>query len=83
VDLSKLNDDELALLERLIAKAEGRFAGDKNPAFKIEFVERGQSMIESNALIPCRRCGLYRRKDSLNGRAPKRRKKSHLVWRRL
>jgi hypothetical protein len=50
VDLSKLNDDELALLERLIAKAEGRFAGDMNPAFGA--LENRQPAIFKRALLP-------------------------------
>jgi hypothetical protein len=47
VDLSKLTDDERELLEKLIAKAEGRFLGKIIPAFIVEFVDAGQNMIES------------------------------------
>jgi hypothetical protein len=47
MDLSLLTDSELELLEKLIAKAEGRFLGKIIPAFIVEFVEARQ--IESNA----------------------------------
>ncbi|HWY87090.1 MAG TPA: hypothetical protein VNX28_10215 [Gemmataceae bacterium] len=50
-DLSRLSDDEIALLERILKKAAGGFEGEITP-FKIEFVERGQSMIDSNAVEP-------------------------------
>jgi hypothetical protein len=39
VDLSRLDDDELALLEKLIAKAEGKCEGRIIPPFIVEFVE--------------------------------------------
>ena len=39
VDLSRLTDDELALLEKLIAKAEGKCEGRIIPPFIVEFVE--------------------------------------------
>jgi hypothetical protein len=48
-DLSRLSDDELELLGRLLLKAAGEFEGDVNPPFRIEFVERGQNLIESKA----------------------------------
>jgi hypothetical protein len=40
MDLSKLNDEEIKLLERLLLKAAGELFGDVVPAFKIEFVNR-------------------------------------------
>jgi hypothetical protein len=46
-DLSRLTDDELELLEKLIAKAEGRFLGRIIPALVVEYVDAGP--IESNA----------------------------------
>ena len=52
-DLSRLSDDEIALLERILKKAAGELEGEITPPpFKIEFVERGQSMIDSNAVEP-------------------------------
>jgi hypothetical protein len=51
-DLSRLSDDEIALLERILKKAAGGFEGEITPPFKIEFVKRGQSMIDSNAVEP-------------------------------
>jgi hypothetical protein len=47
LDLSKLNDDKLELLERLLKKAAGEFDGDVAPRFRVEFVNR--NTIESNA----------------------------------
>jgi hypothetical protein len=49
-DLSRLSDEEFGLLEKLLKKASGELEGEIiTPSFKIEFVERGQIMIESNA----------------------------------
>jgi hypothetical protein len=45
MDLSKLTDEEIELLERLLLKAAGEFVGDVTPPFRIEFVDR----VESNA----------------------------------
>ena len=47
MDLSKLTDNERELLEKLIAKAEGRFLGKIIAPFIVEFVDAGP--IESNA----------------------------------
>jgi hypothetical protein len=47
LDLSKLNDDKLELLERLLKKATGEFDGDVAPPFRVEFDNR--NTIESNA----------------------------------
>jgi hypothetical protein len=52
MDLSLLTDSEIELLDRLLSKAAGQFEGDVVPAFKIEFLERGQRMIESSAAEP-------------------------------
>jgi hypothetical protein len=46
MDLSKLNDEEIALLERLLSKASGQFEGDVAPPFRVEFVN---SNIETDA----------------------------------
>ena len=46
-DLSRLTEAELELLEKLIAKAEGKFEGRIIPPFIVEFVDAGP--IESNA----------------------------------
>jgi hypothetical protein len=51
-DLSKLNDAELEWLERLLSKAAGQFDGDVAPPFRVEFVNRRQNVIESNAAEP-------------------------------
>jgi hypothetical protein len=50
MDLSLLTDSEIELLEKLIAKAEGRFLGKIIPAFIVEFVDAGQNMIESRGM---------------------------------
>ena len=47
MDLSLLTDSELELLEKLIAKAEGKFEGKIIAPFIVEFVDAGP--IESNA----------------------------------
>jgi hypothetical protein len=49
MDLSKLNDEEIKLLEQLMLKATGELVGDVVPAFKIEFVRQ---IIDSNAAEP-------------------------------
>ena len=46
LDFSKLNDDELKLLERLLSKAIGQFDGEVAPPFRVEFVN---SNIETDA----------------------------------
>ena len=47
MDLSLLTDNERELLDKLIAKAEGRFLGKIIAPFIVEFVDAGP--IESNA----------------------------------
>jgi hypothetical protein len=49
MDLSKLNDDELKLLERILAKASGLFEGEIAPPFRVEFVD---GKTETNAAEP-------------------------------
>jgi hypothetical protein len=39
MDLSRLTDSELELLERLLAKASGAFHGEISPPFRVEFVD--------------------------------------------
>ena len=38
IDLSKLNDEEIKLFERLLAKAMGQFEGEVAPPFRVEFI---------------------------------------------
>ena len=38
-DFSRLSDEELELLERMLLKAAGEFTGDVVPPFRIEFVD--------------------------------------------
>ena len=40
MDLSRLSDDELKLLERLLSKAAGLFHGDVDVPFRIELVRQ-------------------------------------------
>ena len=49
-DLSKLTDDELELLGRLLLKAAGEFEGDAVPTFRIErvFVDAGEPTAGAN-----------------------------------
>jgi hypothetical protein len=49
-DLSKLTDDELELLEKLLAKAAGEFEGDAVPTFRIErvFVDPAEPTTDAN-----------------------------------
>jgi hypothetical protein len=49
MDLSKLNDEEIALLERLLEKAMGQFEGEVAPPFRVEFVN---GKTETNAAEP-------------------------------
>jgi hypothetical protein len=46
VDLSRLSDDELKLLERLLSKAAGLFHGDVDIPFRIELVRQ---IVDPNA----------------------------------
>jgi hypothetical protein len=46
VDLSRLSDDELKLLERLLSKAAGLFHGDVDVPFRIELVRQ---IVDPNA----------------------------------
>jgi hypothetical protein len=50
VDLSRLDDSELALLERLLLKASGQLDGDVIPQFRIErvFVDTGEPTDDAN-----------------------------------
>ena len=49
-DLSKLTDDELELLEKLLAKAAGEFEGDAVPTFRVvrEFVDTAEPTSDAN-----------------------------------
>jgi hypothetical protein len=44
MDLSKLTDEEIKLLERLMLKAAGELVGDVAPPFRVEFVNRRCSL---------------------------------------
>ena len=53
-DLSRLSDDELALLERILKKAAGGFEGDVCPPFRIEFIAAEPTAHELKG--PARQC---------------------------
>ena len=48
MDLKKLNDDELELLERLLEKAAGKLVGDVVPPFRIEFMNAAEPAVDAN-----------------------------------
>jgi hypothetical protein len=49
-DLSRLTDEELALLERLLSKAAGEIVGDVIPQFRVmrEFVDTAEPTDDAN-----------------------------------
>jgi len=53
-DLSRLSDDEIALLERILKKASGELEGDVCPPFRIEFIAAEPTAHELKG--PARQC---------------------------